>query len=85
VSARLVLLGKPDCALCGEMQAAVERIGAEFGLALETRDVRDDPDTRRRYLLDIPVLLLDGAELARHRIEPEELRRRLRERLSARA
>jgi hypothetical protein len=79
----LTLLGKPDCRLCDEMQAVVERVGREFGLNLEKRDVRDDPETRRRYLLEIPVLLLDGAELARHHIEPEELRRRLGDRLSS--
>jgi hypothetical protein len=77
----LVLLGRPDCRLCDEMQAVTERVRGSFGLALEKRDVRDDPETRRRYLLEIPVLLLDGEELARHRVSETELRRRLSERL----
>jgi hypothetical protein len=85
VSGRLTLLGKPECSLCDEMLALAERVRGEFGLELEKRDVRDDPETRRRYLLEIPVLLLDGLELARHRVEEPELRRRLNDRLRTRA
>ncbi len=75
--AELVLLGKPDCRLCHEMAAVVAPVLAELGLGLVERDVRDDPESRRLYLLQIPVLLLDGVELARHRITAEELRERL--------
>jgi hypothetical protein len=42
-------------------------------------DVGEDPELERRYLLEIPVLLLGEAEIARHRTTPEELRRRLAE------
>jgi len=42
-------------------------------------DVREDPELERRYWLEIPVLLLGEAEIARHRTTPEELRRRLAE------
>lgn len=71
------MLGKPDCHLCHEMAAVVAPVLAETGLALVERDVRDDPELRRLYLLAIPVLLLDGLELARHRITADELRLRL--------
>jgi hypothetical protein len=59
------------------MAAAVAPVLAEHGLALEKRDVRDDAETRRRYLLEIPVLLLGDVELARHRVTPQALRERL--------
>jgi hypothetical protein len=75
--AELVLLGKPDCHLCHEMAAVVVPVLAELGLGLIERDVREDPETRRLYMLEIPVLLLNGVELARHRISAEELRLRL--------
>ena len=42
-------------------------------------DVGEDPELERRYLLEIPILLLGEAEIARHRTTPEELRRRLAE------
>jgi hypothetical protein len=78
--AALVLLGKPDCHLCHEMREVVERVLSEFGATLEERNVLEtDAHTRTRYLNEIPVLLLDGREVARHRIAGEELRRRLRD------
>src|SRR5262249_29723081 len=48
----LTLLGKPDCGLCREMRATVERVLPAFGASLVERDVRDDPETERRYLLE---------------------------------
>ena len=59
------------------MRAVVEEVAAELGLGFVERDVRDDPEIERRYLFEIPVLLLDGQEIARHRITPAELRDRL--------
>jgi hypothetical protein len=73
----LTLLGKPDCHLCHEMRAVVERVLAGRDVGLVWRDVRDDPEWKRRYLLDIPVLLWGDREVARHRVSPDELAARL--------
>jgi hypothetical protein len=79
VTPRLTLLGKPDCHLCHEMRAVVEKVVAGTDAVLVDEDVRSDPGWRR-YLLEIPVLLLDGTEVARHRIGEDELKRLLTER-----
>ncbi len=71
--ARLVLLGKPGCHLCEEMREAVEEVLPAWDAVLEEQDVRADAALSRRYLWEIPVLLLEGEEVARHRITPEEL------------
>ena len=84
-AATLTLLGKPDCHLCHQMHEVVARVAGDYGLTVVERDVRDDPETRRRYLLEIPVLLLADAELARHRIAEDELRRRLDAQLAPRS
>jgi hypothetical protein len=47
------------------------------GGRLEEQDVRDDPELEARYLFEIPVLLADGRELARHRVSEAELLRLL--------
>lgn len=75
----LVLLSKPGCHLCKEMKAAVLPVLDELGLGLVERDVRDDPEDRRLYATEIPVLLWDGAVVARHRITADALRSRLAE------
>lgn len=74
--ARLTLLSKPGCHLCDEMRAVVERVTASADVTLVEEDVRSDPGWQR-YRLEIPVLLLDGSEIARHRVGEEDLRRLL--------
>jgi len=59
------------------MREIVERVAPEFGASIEERDVHSNAETSRRYALAIPVLLLGATELARHRIDEAELRRRL--------
>ena len=72
----LQLVGKPDCHLCHEMRAVVLEV-LPPGVQLVDVDVRDDPELERLYLFEIPVLLLDGVEVARHRVTADELRVRL--------
>jgi len=79
VARRLTLLGQPDCHLCHQMRAVVEKVVAGTDAVLVEEDVRSDPGWQR-YRLEIPVLLLDGDELARHRIGEDDLRRLLSER-----
>lgn len=72
----LTLLGRPGCHLCDEMRALVERVaGGRF--ALVERNIEDDDELLRRYALLIPVLLLGETEIAHHRSDEAELRRRL--------
>jgi hypothetical protein len=73
----LVLVGKPGCHLCEIMRGVVAPVAAEMGLRVDERDVRSDPDLHALYGNDIPVLLVDGREVARHRITGPELRSRL--------
>jgi hypothetical protein len=75
----LVLVGKPGCHLCEVMHAVVAPVAAELGFTLAERDLRSDPELDALYRHDIPVLLLGGREVARHRVSAEDLRARLRE------
>lgn len=74
---RLTLVGKPDCGLCDELREMAEAVAPALGLELEEIDVRDHPDLEKRYLFEIPVLLLGTREVVRHRATREELRARL--------
>jgi len=60
------------------MRAIVEHALPALGARLEERDITQDPELERRYAFDIPVLLFEGREVARHRITADELRPRLR-------
>lgn len=45
---------------------------------VEVVDVDSDPILQRRHGLDVPVLLLDGTVVCRHRLDVPELQRLLR-------
>ena len=76
-SAVLTLLGKPDCHLCHLMADVARRAAAGLDATIVERDVREDPELHERYGHDIPVLLLAGREVVRHRVNETELRTRL--------
>lgn len=72
--AALVLLSAPGCHLCHDLKAVIERVLPEFAATLTERNVREDPELRARYAFEIPVLLLEGCELLRHRAGEADLR-----------
>jgi predicted thioredoxin/glutaredoxin len=76
---RLKLLHREDCGLCEEMIDELQALGRKLPLPpLELVDVDSDPELARRHGLNIPVLLLDGTVVCRHRLDPDELTRLLR-------
>jgi predicted thioredoxin/glutaredoxin len=78
---RLTLVHRQDCELCDEMLAELQAFGQTRSLPpLDVVDVDSDPELTRRYGLNVPVLLLDGTPVCRHRLDPDELIRLLRPR-----
>jgi len=68
-----------DCQLCDEMLEELAALGRRLPLPpLELVDVDSDPQLKRRYGLEVPVLLLDGTVVCRHRLDLQELTRLLR-------
>jgi thioredoxin reductase (NADPH) len=77
--ARLSVVQRRDCELCEQMLAELERFGRLHPLPpIDLIDVDADPQLRRRHGLDVPVLLLEGTVVCRHRLDAEELKRLLR-------
>ncbi len=73
----VVLYGKPDCHLCDDARALLERVRAELPFTLVERDIAADDALHRAYLERIPVIALDGEELFDFFVDEAELRRRL--------
>ncbi|MGZ8633299.1 MAG: glutaredoxin family protein [Solirubrobacteraceae bacterium] len=69
----LVLYGRAGCHLCDDARSALERIGHPF----EEVDIEADDELLARYLVRIPVIALDGAELYDFFVNEVELRARL--------
>ena len=68
--ARLTLITRVDCGLCEEAKRDLQRLGAQF----DCIDVDEDATLLRLYDESVPVLLLDGAELARAPFTEKTLR-----------
>ena len=62
------------------MLAELQALGRTMPLPpIEVTDVDADPILKRRHGLDVPVLLLDGTVVCRHRLDAGELKRLLRQ------
>ena len=63
---------RQGCHLCDEAVAVVERVAA--GRArVERVDIDDDPVLHDRYTIRVPVVAVDGVEVADYQIAPEQL------------
>ena len=73
----LTLYTRPGCHLCDDLKQILLRVRRRQAFDLKEVDISGDPVLERRYGHDVPVMLLDGVETARHRIDEAELVRRL--------
>jgi predicted thioredoxin/glutaredoxin len=77
--ARITVVHRQECELCEEMLTQLAALGRQIELPpVEVLDVDSDPELTRRYGLNVPVLLLDGSVVCRHRLDAQELVRLLR-------
>jgi predicted thioredoxin/glutaredoxin len=75
----LTVVHRHDCELCDEMLSELHALARTTPLPpIEVVDVDSDPVLQRRHGLDVPVLLLDGSVVCRHRLDAAELKRLLR-------
>jgi hypothetical protein len=77
VTDRVVLLTRDGCHLCDDARSVVDAVCAARGLSYGVRDVDADPELRRRYTDYVPVVLVDGVEHARYRVDARSLNRAL--------
>ena len=70
----ITLYTKPGCHLCEAMEQTIRQVqqGRPFDLVI--RNILDDQRDERTYRELIPVVLLDGREIARYRLTVAELR-----------
>lgn len=80
---RIEILEKEGCHLCEVAHRYLIELQEELGFELVSRDILSDPLLHQRYRWEIPVILVDGEEWARHRIESELFEGRLLKRIEA--
>lgn len=77
---RLTLLDRAGCHLCVAAQEVVSRVCEQTGTAWERVDVDSSPALVEQFDELVPVVLVDGRQVAHWRVDEQELRRALRAR-----
>jgi len=67
----VTLYSRRNCHLC---EVARDVLRSE-GITPSVVDIDSDPELQRKYTNDVPVILIDGREAFRHRVDVEALRR----------
>lgn len=71
---RVVLFSRPGCGLCATAREVLDTERARTAFDLEELDVSTDEALERAYGIRIPVVLVDGREIAEIALDPEVLR-----------
>ena len=69
----ITVYSKPDCHLCDVAKDVIERCRSKADFTVEIIDISQKPELFARYQNDIPVILLDGKEIARHFVRERQL------------
>lgn len=68
-----MLLGRPGCHLCDDAAEVLDSIRARVPMTVHKVNIEDDDTLLARYMLEIPVVLAGGIEVARAPISRSQL------------
>ena len=74
VTPEVVLYVGEDCHLCQVARHLLMAIQRSLPFTFREVRIASDPDLERRYLLEVPVVSVDGTEVARGQIAVEPVR-----------
>lgn len=77
MTARVVLIGKPECHLCADARAIIEKVCSELDVQWVELSILDDPALASKYFELIPVTLVDGKPHDQWRVNEDRLRNAL--------
>ena len=70
----VIVYSRPECHLCEEAKLALHSAGCADQFTLEEINIESDPELLRKYKYDIPVVMIDGVEAFRHRVDVARFR-----------
>jgi glutaredoxin len=77
VRPRITVYTRQGCHLCEQAEAVVRRL-ARWRADVEVVDVDADPALSDRYTVRVPVVAVNGREIAEFQVDPAALRTALR-------
>lgn len=79
--AHVIIYSRPGCHLCDEAKAVMLNAGCSDRFTLEEVNIDSDRELLNKYKYDIPVVVIDGVEAFKHRVDPAEFRMRVKSRV----
>jgi glutaredoxin len=76
----ITIYSRPGCHLCEVARAAIASLGDEFEIRIEEVNIDTDPALYDEYKNEIPVVFINGVKAFKYRVDPAELRRKLKRR-----
>jgi glutaredoxin len=70
---KVTLYGKPGCHLCEMAQKVIEHVRSQRPFELEKKNIMDDPADFRRFSSEIPLVMVNGKEIAHHGLTAAQL------------
>ena len=75
----VILYTRPGCHLCGEAKQAMRSANCANEYTLEEINIESDSQLLHQYGYDVPVIKIDGREVFRHRLSPENFKAALQD------
>jgi len=73
----VIIYSRPGCHLCDEAKAAIQDAGCSDMFILREVNIESDKELLRKYQYDIPVVMIDGVEAFRHRVDAQQFKKTL--------
>ena len=73
----VVLYTREECSLCKTARAVLLAVKREVDFTYREVDIDSDPELFEEHKHDIPVIEIDGRRAFKHRVDAQELRKKL--------
>jgi glutaredoxin len=70
----VTLYSKPGCHLCEDARLLLDELAPDLAVTIQEVDIETDPELFERYRHRIPVLVVDGRQIAEGRISERDVR-----------
>jgi glutaredoxin len=70
----VIVYSRPGCHLCDEAKEAIRLAGCDEAFTFEEINIETSRELLLKYQFEIPVVTIDGAEVFRHRVDPDRFR-----------
>jgi glutaredoxin len=74
----VTLYTKPGCHLCEDVLQTLREVGTRLSFELKIVDIEQDDALQKRYMLDIPVVCIDGEQFSAYFLDKDAFEHKLK-------